>query len=117
VDAIYESTGHVCGWRDGEVLFRIDGHPVAFLGDGSIYSFRDGRVVGWLVDGNYRDRAGDIVAFESGADGGPMKPMLAVRPMQPMREMLPMRPMRQMAPMRPMLSTSWSRHSWMDWLG
>ncbi len=95
--AIYDHTGRVVSWRDDETIYDMTGRARVFLNDEHevAYSYSDGTVLGWFVGGNYRDRTGRVVGWESDASGGPAKPARQARPA---------------------ISPSWSTSGWDTWL-
>ena len=107
----YDSNGRpVAHTEDGVHIYLFSGEPVAYLDNGSVYSF-SGRHLGRFENGWIRDNNGQCVFFTENATGGPMRPMKMMRPMKSMKQMKPMKGMKEMRPMRPMDSLSWSELS------
>jgi hypothetical protein len=116
MDAIYGREGEVVGWREGANLYDLGGTALALIDGEAVHSFDGGHVVGWFLDRNYRDRDGNVVAFEEGATGGPLKPLRHLRPFAPLRGLLPLRPLLALKPLRPLWTLDWSRHEWNTWI-
>jgi hypothetical protein len=92
---------------DGTHIFTFPGEPVAYLHNGSVYSF-SGVHLGWLDAGLIRDRTGSVVLFTPGARGGPRKPLRKLKPLKGLRRLRPLKALRQLRPLRPLDSRSWS---------
>jgi len=116
MEAVFNAEGEVTAWRDGDEVYTLAGEATAFLDGEIVYSYEDGTVLGWLVDGNYRDLDGDVVAFQSNAQGGPLKPLQQLRPLEPLRALTPLRPLRALEPLRPLFSFEWSSLEWDEWI-
>ena len=112
MEAIYDSRGHVVGWRRRATIFDLAGNPRAFISQRALFTY-DGKFLGRLEDGWYRDPEGHPVAFEARASGGPMRPVLqpgAVTPLpDPDPAPLPVGPL---PPPPRIRSSKWSPLDW-----
>ena len=110
MEPVYGRHGQVVAWlEDNRELIRdLGGRVNAWVHDDCVYSLR-GAHVGHFVDGNFRDTGGAVVAYISGAAGGPIKPVKAVTPVRPVRGVRPVRPVRSVRMVRPMRSSGWSQ--------
>ena len=104
----YDRSGAAVAYtNDGENIYLYSGEPVAYLSDGSVYSFA-GQHLGWFEGGWLRDAAGHCVLFTADARGGPLKPLRQLRPLKGLRQLRPTKGVRQIKPLKPLKSLSWS---------
>lgn len=105
---LFGRTGRAVAYSpDGEHIYTWSGRPVAYLSDDRVYAF-SGRFKGWFEDGWLLDRGMRCVAFTPEANGGPVKPVRAVRPVKGVKGVRPVKGVRSVAPVRPVRSLSWS---------
>lgn len=113
----YDSQGNPVAYSDdGEHVYTFGGEPVAYLHDGSVYSFA-GRHLGRFADGLVRDNDGHAVFFSERARGGPMKPLRRLKPLKTLKQLRPLKGLREMRPLRAFDSMSWSRLSGEQFFG
>jgi hypothetical protein len=122
MEAIYSKTGAVVAWLwERERVYDLNGAVTGRAYETSDEDTRTiyngtGTHVGWLRDGLFRDHDGAVVAFLSGAVGGPAKPARQARPARPSRQPTPPRPARQARRPRAARRSSWSRHSFEEFM-
>jgi 4-fold beta-flower domain-containing protein len=104
----YDSRGiPVAYTSDDEHIYTFTGKPVAYLHQGSVYSYA-GRHLGRFINGWIRDNRGDAVFYTNVARGGPLKPLKKIKPIKSVRQLRPLKAIRQLRPIRPLNSLSWS---------
>lgn len=91
-------------------IFTFSGKPVAYLVGNSIYAF-SGRFLGWLENGWLYDRDNRPSLFSQSAQGGPLKPLRALKPLKGLRELKPLRGSRELKPLKPLRSIDWGSRS------
>jgi len=116
MEPIYDRAGEPIAWRHRDAIFNNRGKPLALVRARVVYA-PDGRFLGRFGDGFYRDASGYAVAFEEGATGGPLPPLVHPTGAQPRWEELPREPQLATPPAPPrMLLRAWSPHSWEDYI-
>jgi hypothetical protein len=111
MEPLFERRGQVYGWLRPETgdIFSRRGHPVGFIVDGSVYSYRRSLHLGWWNNGHMRDHRGAVVVFTRDATGLIVgKPGLAGVPGMPGLAGLPGRPGLPGIPGRPADSGGWA---------
>lgn len=112
MEPIYDRTGQPIAWRHRDAIFNTAGKPLALVRARVLYSL-SGQFLGRIGDGFYRDADGHTVAFEVGATGGPLPPLVHPTGAQPLCDELPLDPTFAIPPPAPrMLLRSWSPRSW-----
>jgi len=113
----YDSKGNSIAYSDDGVhIYTFAGKPVAYIHDGSVYSFK-GRHLGRFSNGVIRDNGGHTALFSSGSTGGPLKPMCKLQPLKGLKQLQPLKGLRQLPPLRPLDSLSWSKLSGPQFFG
>ena len=113
---IYNRMGRPVGWITTRHIFDLKGSPVAFLDGDSVVSF-SGRHLGFFDRGLFRDQRGDVVAFLSGAKGGPaLPPVPEVAPNPPAPINLPILPRLSNRPIAPIPFMNWSQTDWRQFI-
>ncbi|MNL03970.1 hypothetical protein D3C87_1245240 [compost metagenome] len=95
---------------DGEHIFTISGRPVAYLYDGSVYSYQ-GHHLGLMADGVIRDNSGHVAFFTDGARLGVTRPMLRLMPLKGLKQLKPLKQLRQLRPLKSLNRSTWSQLS------
>jgi len=104
----YDKSGEPIAYaEDDRSIYLFSGKPVAYLYDDSVWSY-DGGHLGWFADGLVRDSSGNTVYFTEHANGGPLRPLKALRPMKGLKELKPMKSLRELKPLRPLFTPEWS---------
>jgi hypothetical protein len=80
-----------------------------------VFSYQ-GRHLGTLDRGFFRDNQGHCVAFMDGAEGGPIPPIPQIPPVPPIPPIPPIAPIPPIPPIAPIGSFSWSNLSWNQFL-
>lgn len=111
MEPIYDSAGAVVAWKREGDIHDVRGQAVAFLSNKNVVSY-SGRHLGVLDKGLFRDHRGDIVAFMSGARGGPLLPVQSEKPVPPVPAFAPVRPEPPVPPAPAVPSLRWSPLSW-----
>lgn len=107
----YDSKGHQYAYTDdGETIFTLNGRPVAYFDEGSIYSFT-GVHLGFLENGQVWDHSGSVLLFTEGSIGGPMKPLRTLSPLKGLKQMKPLKGIKQLKPLKPLKGMGWSNLS------
>jgi hypothetical protein len=107
----YDSNGNPIAYSDDdEHIYTFAGRPVAYIHDGSVYSFA-GTHLGRLANGLIRDNDGHTVFFSEGACGGPLKPLRRLKPLKGLKQLKPLKGLRQLRPLKSLDSLSWSNLS------
>lgn len=113
---IYERNGQTVGWlNDDGVIYDRNNRYRAFIQNGAIYTYQ-GRYLGVLDRGFFRDRQGHVVTFMAGAQGGPIPPIPAIAPIPPIPPTPPIPPIPPIAPIAPIGSFNWSQSDWNGFL-
>lgn len=113
---IYGRNGQTVGWlNDGGVIYDRNNRYRAFVQNGAVYTY-NGRHLGILDRGFFRDRQGHAVTFMDGADGGPLPPIPAIAPIPPIPPIPPISPIPPIAPITPVGSLGWSKLDWEGFL-
>lgn len=111
MEPLFDRRGQVYAWlrpTTGDI-FSFGGQPVAFIVNGSVYSYRRSAHLGWWDDGHMRDRRGAVVVFARDATGLIVgKPGLAGVPGIPGLAGLPGRPGLPGVPGRPGNAGAWA---------
>jgi len=116
MEPIYDRTGQPVAWRHRDAIFNTKGIPLALVRARVLFSL-NGQFIGRIGDGFYRDSAGHAVAFEAGATGGPLPPLVHPVGAQPRWQELPHHPNFASPPPPPrILLRSWSPHSWDEFI-
>ncbi len=104
----YDRPGNPISYSDdGENIYLFSGEPVAFLDGDAVYSF-SGEHIGWFENGWIRDNSGHCVLFTAGSNGGPVKPVRAVKPAKGVKHIRPVKGVKQVRPAKPIKTVSWS---------
>lgn len=107
----YDSKGQPYAYSDdGETIHTFDGRPVAYLDGDSVYSF-SGMHLGFFENGQIWNHSGEMVLFANDADGGPMKPLKALKPLKSLKQPNPIKGLKQLKPMKPLMGMSWTQAS------
>lgn len=115
MEPIFDAAGETVGWLHADIVCGFDGTATAFLLDGNIFNY-EGRHLGQLDRGFFRDTAGDAVAFLSVATGGPLTPPTQVPSVAPvLQPPPPPAPLPEVAPPPPP-SLDWSNLEWDEFL-
>lgn len=116
---IYGRNGQTVGWLNNDVvIYDRNNRCRAFVQNGAVYTYQ-GRHLGALDRGFFRDRQGHAVAFIDGAQGGPILPVPAIVPIPPIPSIPPIPPILPIppiAPIAPIGSFNWSRVDWEGFL-
>ena len=64
---IFDFSGLTVGWVENDTLYDCQGHPVAFIHQGSVFAARCGQYLGRFDDGAFRDSLGCITGRTSAA--------------------------------------------------
>jgi len=116
MEPIYGSSGQVVAWLDDRDAIRdLRGAVVGWLYDDAVHGL-SGQHRGYFNDGLFRDNRGAVVAWITGAGGGPAKPARAARPAQPARQARPARAARSARCARAARSASWSQSTISEFL-
>lgn len=116
MEPIYGPDGAVVAWNENNEIVRdLQGRVIGWLFDDAVHGTR-GHHVGYFDDGLFRDKRGAVVAWMSGASGGPVKPARHVRPSRPVRHVKPVRPVRHVRYARAVRTAAWSTMSIAEWL-
>ncbi|WP_299039803.1 4-fold beta flower protein [uncultured Pseudokineococcus sp.] len=111
MDPIYGPNGHVAAWLERPDCVRsLDGAVIGWLHGDAVHGL-GGQHVGYFNDGLFRDQRGDVVAWVTGARGGPVKPVKQAAPIRPIRQVRPVRAIRQIRQVRAVKSLHWSSQS------
>jgi hypothetical protein len=108
---IYSRTGQTVGWLTGDVIYDRNNRYRAFISKGEVYTYQ-GRHLGRLDSGFFRDRQGHAVSFMDGATGGPIPPIPAIAPIAPIPPIPPIPLIPPIAPIAPIASFNWSVLDW-----
>lgn len=107
----YDSDGAPIAYSsDDEYIYLYSGEPVAYLSDGSVYSY-NGSHLGRFENGWIYDNSGYAVFFTENASGGPIRPVREIKPVKSVREIKPIKSVKEIRPLRPTRSLSWSNLS------
>lgn len=113
---IFDTSGKVVGWLDGEVVRSIDGTHVAFVNNADVFDYYS-QHLGRFGDGFFRDRQGNAVAFVEGATGPPIVPQTEIPPPAPVFAIAPLGSMPPFPPFAPFETNYWSALTWAEFLG
>ena len=114
MNPIYDRAGHVVAWRKDEHIYDLDGRHAAVTSKINVYG-HNGQHLGLLLEGFFRDRRGDAVAFLPGAFGGPILPDLAAPPEPPTPSMPPVPAPPSIPPIPAIPSLDWGV-SWEEFI-
>jgi hypothetical protein len=107
----YSSAGAPVAYTsDGLNIYLFNGTSVAYIHDGSVYSF-GGRHLGRYANGWIRDNNGACVFYTEEARGGPVKPVKHVRPVKGVKSVKPVKSVREVRPVKAVNQLGWSRLS------
>jgi len=109
---IYGRNGQAVGWINDDVIYDRNNRYRAFVRNGDVFTYQ-GRHLGVLDRGFFRNRRGDVVTFMNGAQGGPIPPIPAIPPIPPVPPVPPIPPI---PPIAPIGSFSWSQSDWEGFL-
>ncbi len=112
---IYGRKGNVTGWLNRGVVIDRNNRCRAFIHGESVVSYQ-GKHLGWLTKGYFRDHRGGAVAWLDGAHGGPTQPIRRVPPIPPIPRIPPISPVAPVPPVRPVAKTTWGE-TWDVFLG
>jgi len=115
MEPIHDQRGETVGWLKKDIVYDIDGSPVAFIRKKEVINFH-GMHLGRFVNGFFRDEGGQVVTFIKGATGGPILPIPSITPIPPIPGITPIRPISPIPPIAPINSLSWSSKSWNAYL-
>jgi hypothetical protein len=116
MEPIFDRHGETVAWRHRDFIYDPKGKARALVRQRTVFTFQ-GKFLGRFEDGFYRDPQARAVAFEEGATGGPMQPVLKVRPLPPPPKDLPYPPTIEDVPPPPRFrANAWSDISWDDFL-
>lgn len=115
MNPVYGPDGKVTAWLFSDVLYSLNGTPVAYLSGENVLNF-SGAHCGVLKNLFFRDHHGDVVGFLKGASGGPKLPVPLPPPPAPMKGLAPMRPPAPMSPVQAMATYNWSRLAWQQFV-
>jgi hypothetical protein len=91
MEPIYDSAGAVVAWKRDDDIHDVHGRAIAFLSNKNVAGY-NGKHLGVLDKGFFRDHRGDVVAFMRGATGGPVLPVPSEKPVPPVPAVAPARP-------------------------
>lgn len=108
----YDRAGKPVAYTEDDVhIFLYSGHPVAYLYNGSVYSY-SGRHLGTLRTGWIRDHAGECVFFTDDVmNSGPPLPAKLAKPPKLLKKPKPAKGRREAPPPRAEDSAEWSQHA------
>jgi hypothetical protein len=115
MEPIFDKNGKTVGWLQQDKIYDTNGNPISFVRNRAVYTY-SGRYLGTCVNGFFRDKNGDAVAFIRSAEGGPLKPIPEIPPIPPIPSLAPIPPITPVPPIPPISSLNWSRLSWVKYL-
>lgn len=115
MEAIFDRAGRVVSWLKGNVIYSLRNQCVAFINNGNVFTYQ-GRHLGVLDRGFFRDKQGHCVTFLKGAKGGPIPPIPQMPPIPAIPPIAPIPPIPPMPPIAPIGSLNWSNISWDQFL-
>jgi Amelogenin len=115
---IFDRNPQLVAWFDGEHLFDLDLHWIAFVHDGHVFSADTRDWLGPFHDGSFLDRRGKPVGWLSDCTPtGTLKPLKPLRPLRPLKPLKPLKPLRPLKPLKPLTPLGgWSGFDWQAWL-
>lgn len=108
---IFNRQGRTVGWLNGDVIYDRNNRYRAFVSDGNVFTYQ-GRHLGIIDQGFFRDKRGYCVAFMDGATGGPIPPIPEIAPIPPIPPIPPIAPIPPVPPIAPVGSLNWSQLDW-----
>ncbi len=115
MQAIYNKQGYTVGWLSGKDLYNTSGYFIGYLIGNAVYNHKS-QYCGTLKQSFFRDYNGNVVAFLSGAKGGPALPSLKSLTNKPIKKSRPttksVPPAQSAKPSKP----SWSKLNWEGFL-
>jgi hypothetical protein len=75
-----------------------------------------GQHLGVFVGGLFRDHSGGVVAFKSGATGGPILPIPSIPPIPPIPSIPPIPAIPSIPPIPAIPSLGWSTADWQQFI-
>jgi len=82
MEPIFSRDAAVVAWLKNDVVYDTHGEPCAIVRNTAVIAY-DGRYLGRIDRGFFRDVHGDAVAFMRGATNGPVTPSPRVVPVAP----------------------------------
>lgn len=104
---VFDEQGKAAAYVDTNedaTIFLWSGKPVAYIHGRNIYGF-NGKHLGWLDQGVFRDHGGYVTGFFEGA----AFKMTELETLKGVKQLMPLKSLRQMEPLRPLFSNQWSQ--------
>jgi hypothetical protein len=115
MEPIYNLNGCTVAWLRGDFIYDISLKLRAFTRSGAVFTYQ-GRYIGQLDCGFFRDKSGHAVAFMRGATGGPVPPAPKVSSCPPVPPVPSVAPVPPVPPVPPAPSSSLSNLDWEEFL-
>lgn len=105
----YDSHGRPFAYcEDGETIYTFSGQPIAYLNGDSIYAF-SGAHLGFFESGQIWNHSGEVILFNDGASGGPMKPLKLLKPLKGLKQLKPLKGLKGMKPLKSLKRMQWAQ--------
>ena len=116
MEPIYSRQGRVVAWRSDTNIYNLNGTHAAVINGQNVYGHR-GQHLGVFVSGLFRDHLGAVVAYKSGAAGGPIPPIPSIPPIPPIPSIAPIPAIPSIPPIPAIPNLGWSSLSWLNFIG
>lgn len=105
--------GRVVGWLNNDPFTDLRGRSIAYLRNGSIYSYQGGKHLGGWSGDHMRRPDGGVVVWLNGAKNLGIIPPIAAIP--PIPAISPIPPIPAIPPIAPINTMGWSRLPFGSW--
>ena len=111
MEPIYDRQGNVIAWQNKSNIYHLNGAHAAVINGENVYG-QNGNHLGVFKGGLFRDHQGGVVAFQSGAKGGPILPITSIPPIPPIPSIPPIPAIPSIPPIPAIPSLGWSAGDW-----
>lgn len=116
MEAIYDKQGYGISWLYDHDVLDQNGNRWAFVEGEDVFSYRNGKHLGWFDAGAFWDHENRPIAWIETATAPLTKPGMTSTPGRPGVGGRPGRPFPPAVPSRPAGSNEWSSMDWQSWL-